>query len=197
MGCKRDGVSPLADSSFCASAPCSSPSSVPSFQPSHHSHQLSVPSHQLSHRPSISSHQLCCSPPASSHTLSYYPAVPSPELSNRPSVTPMASTTSSPPSSASAAAPYSKKLKLGKADDFSVYRVLLNAPPYHHKDNFFNIIMPRLKVRACYSILCHKYSALAAHRFMKFHRFSRCHSKQDIPALPLLHIQKSNTCHQL
>ena len=32
-------------------------------------------------------------------------------------------------------------------DDFSVYRVDLNASPYFHGDNFFNIIMPRLKVQ--------------------------------------------------
>ena len=32
-------------------------------------------------------------------------------------------------------------------DDFSVYRVDLNASPYFHGDNFISIIMPRLKVQ--------------------------------------------------
>ena len=82
----------------------------------------------------------------SSHHISDHPP---PTPSSLSSITPMA-------------APALKKPKLDMVQvlDFSVCRVLLNAPPYNHKDYFFSKVMPRLKVCACVlAYLCRKFSA--------------------------------------
>ena len=71
----------------------------------------------------------------SSHHISDHPPPP-PSPSSLSSISPIA-------------VPAHKKPKLDMVQvlDFSVCRVLLNAPPYNHKDYFFGKVMPRLKVR--------------------------------------------------
>ena len=143
-GCYDDGTPPIplpiAQSSSSASHPSHNHSDHPSPSPtaaSHHiSDRLSAPSHHISDPPSLS-------PTAPSHNQpDHLSASPSPPPHTRASIPSLSST--SP-----VVAPTLKKPKLDMVLDFSVCRVLLNAPPYNHKDYFFSTVMPRLKVSAC------------------------------------------------
>jgi hypothetical protein len=134
----KDGMDSYGDSSSCTATLS-------------HQHQLSDPPSAArsasSSSPSKSSSTVSSTSSSSSSTFYSSPSKPSSSTSSSSPSSTSPSSTSPSSSSTPTAAPCSNKSKVESAVDFSVCRVMLNAPPYNHKINYINIIIPRLKVR--------------------------------------------------